>query len=267
MITYTASKRFETIDLLKIGTTFFIIGIIAFGIEHFIFQEFVTARAPSWPENIPGKLLWVYISGLALIISALAIYFRIQPKIGIVIISLFIFGWALLRHVGVVFQAEMKYGAELTNLGKALALFGGTLIIFSLQSNPDEKTFSRTSNALVNTGSICLGIFFIIAGVQHFIFAEFVTYLVPVWIPGKLFWTYFAGVALLLAGTGLMFPKTRSWASFSSGLMIFIWFLILHIPRAAAAGFDANEWTAVVEAFTFSGIAFILAGYSTSQKV
>jgi hypothetical protein len=43
-------------------------------------------------------------------------------------------------------------------------------------------------------------------------------------------------------------------------LMVFIWFLILHIPRAIASGKSANEWTAVVEALTVSGIAFVLAG-------
>jgi hypothetical protein len=40
--------------------------------------------------------------------------------------------------------------------------------------------------------------------------------------------------------------------------MIFIWVVILHIPRAVAMR-NSNETTAVFEALAFSGVAFILA--------
>ncbi|HEV7501284.1 MAG TPA: hypothetical protein VGQ33_14820, partial [Vicinamibacteria bacterium] len=45
-----------------------------------------------------------------------------------------------------------------------------------------------------------------------------------------------------------------------SGLMVFLWLVMLHIPRALAApeALRRNEWTAVVEAFALSGIAFAL---------
>jgi uncharacterized membrane protein len=99
------------------------------------------------------------------------------------------------------------------------------------------------------------------SGVQHFLFASFVKGLVPGWIPGALFWTYFAGVALIAGGVGLMMPKTRRAAGIAVGLMISSWVVLLHIPRALAAATPAarrNEWTAVFEAVAFAGIAFIL---------
>jgi uncharacterized membrane protein len=101
----------------------------------------------------------------------------------------------------------------------------------------------------------------ILCGIQHFIWVEFVTSLVPAWIPGALFWTYFAGVALIAGGSGLMVPWTAPLAGTLSGLMVFIWFLILHIPRAMAAdpGNARNEWIAVFEALAVSGLAFVVA--------
>jgi hypothetical protein len=39
--------------------------------------------------------------------------------------------------------------------------------------------------------------------------------------------------------------------------MVFTWVLVLHIPRAISMN-DRNEWTAVLEALAFSGIAFAL---------
>jgi hypothetical protein len=44
--------------------------------------------------------------------------------------------------------------------------------------------------------------------------------------------------------------------------MIFLWVVLLHIPRAVAATGpqSRNEWTAVFEALAMSGVAFALAG-------
>ena len=50
--------------------------------------------------------------------------------------------------------------------------------------------------------------------------------------------------------------------------MIFLWVVMLHIPRAVTAtpATRANETTAVFEALAFSGLAFLLAGNTTSPR-
>lgn len=108
----------------------------------------------------------------------------------------------------------------------------------------------------------------ILGGIQHFLFVDFVASLVPAWIPGHVFWTYFAGVALIAGGTGLILPQTVRLAAPLAGLMMFLWVLLLHIPRAMAAApaQSRNEWTAVFEALTMSGIAFVLAGASSRRS-
>jgi hypothetical protein len=47
--------------------------------------------------------------------------------------------------------------------------------------------------------------------------------------------------------------------------MIFLWVVLLHVPRALQAPDAAsvkNEWIAVFEALAFSGIAFVLTRVS-----
>jgi uncharacterized membrane protein len=58
-------------------------------------------------------------------------------------------------------------------------------------------------------GRVCLAAFLISSGVQHFLFAPFVVTLVPAWVPAPLFWSYFAGVALIAGGVGLLVPPAR----------------------------------------------------------
>jgi uncharacterized membrane protein YphA (DoxX/SURF4 family) len=101
----------------------------------------------------------------------------------------------------------------------------------------------------------------VVFGIEHFVYPAFVATLVPAWIPGHLFWTYFAGVALIAGGIGMMVKSTTRIASLMVGIMIFLWLLMLHIPRAIAdprTGLG-NEWTSVFEALAFSGIGFMLA--------
>jgi len=99
-----------------------------------------------------------------------------------------------------------------------------------------------------------------ICGVQHFMYAGFVDTLVPAWIPpGQRFWTCFAGVALIAGGAGLFVPKTVRLAAILSGVMIFLWVLLLYIPLAVGMK-SAFELGGVFEALAISGVAFLVAG-------
>lgn len=110
-----------------------------------------------------------------------------------------------------------------------------------------------------------MGVFLVVCGVQHFVYVDFVVTLVPAWLPGLRFWAYFTGVALVAGGLGVNFPPTVRLAAALSGLMIFLWVLLLHIPRAAAGWPEAFETAGIFEALALSGTGFLLAGVRSSR--
>jgi len=115
--------------------------------------------------------------------------------------------------------------------------------------------------------TVLLAVFLIICGVQHFVYAGFVDTLVPAWIPpGQRFWTYFTGVALFAGGVGLLFRGTVRTAALLSGVMVFFWVLLLHIPRAVSETNQANELAGVFEALAISGVALLIAGSDPRVK-
>lgn len=250
-------------DILTIGRYVVAIGLIIFGIQNFIYHDFIAGRAPSWPEGDTVKSIWVYFSGCVFIIAGVLLALGKHGRVYLILTALMVLVWALFRHIPVLVNIHFRWGGELTNAGKALTIFGGLLAATALLPQEHNGLASRLSGVINPTkiytisGRYCMGIFLIICGYEHFLFVEFVKTLVPVWIPGDVFWTYFAGVALIAGGIGLCIPKTAPLAGLLTGIMIFIWFAILHLPRALSAN-DQNEWTAVAEAFIFSGIAFIL---------
>jgi len=149
---------------------------------------------------------------------------------------------------------------------KAIALFGGALIIAASFFREDDRITSRFrvnerwERRLLFTGTILLAMFLIACGYAHFKWAEGVQNFVPGYIPSHLFWTYFCGVCLLAGGAGILIPRTRSLAALLSGIMILGWFILKHIPDFWANPNDPSDRMAVCESFIFSGILFELAG-------
>ena len=101
------------------------------------------------------------------------------------------------------------------------------------------------------------GAFFLLGGIQHFMFARFVVTLMPPFIPGPLFWVYFAGVALVSAGLGFWTPAVRLLAGTLAAAMVFSWVFLVHIPLVVNVG--RAEWMGVFEALTISGACLVLA--------
>jgi uncharacterized membrane protein YphA (DoxX/SURF4 family) len=254
--------------LIPIGRTFFAVAFIGMGIEHFIFKDFITGRAPAWPESLPGGLIWAYLTGIAFIAIGAAILSGKKARLAAVLGGVLILSWALLRNIPVVAADSFLSGAW-TRAGKSLTFFGGFLAIAATfpPVNADSesalwKLANRRSEFIV-LGRICLGLFLITSGIQHFLFTEFVASLIPTWFPGDaVFWTYFAAVTLISGGIGLLIPQTARLAALLAGLMVFSWFWIVHLPRTFVGVSDS---IAVFEALAVSGIAFVLAGY-LSQK-
>lgn len=247
-----------TTRFVTIGRLCFALALIAFGAQQFIYGDFVPGRAPAWPEGVPGGFVWACVSGVLFVAAGVAILVDRKVWLAGVTVGTMIFLWALLRHIPAV-VADSDIGAAWTMAGKALAFFGGA---FAVAASDEDVVDGAWREWFVYLGRFCLGAFLALGGIQHFLFPEFVATLVPGWIPGHLFWTYFAAVALVAGGVGLMLPKVARLAAALSGLMVFLWFLILHIPRAVTAA-DAqrrNEWTAVFESLAVAGIAFLLAG-------
>lgn len=231
----------------RIAAIFIAIALIGWGIIHFLVGDFIAGRAPSWLDGVFGKIALAYTSGVILIIAALSVVFPNQKtRFTVTCAGLMILAWAGGRNLWIVLP-DLDYGGNLTNLGKSLTIGSGLLLIAY-----DKK------RSIFTFACVCIGIFFLIGGVQHFIFIDFVKTLVPRWIPGDVFWSYVAGAGLIAAGIALITGIQRKLAALVAAWMVFIWFLILHIPRGFGETASFNEWIAILEALSVSAILTII---------
>jgi uncharacterized membrane protein len=167
---------------------------------------------------------------------------------------------------------QLVISSKFTQLGywenaeKELALSGGAFVISGCFPGKNENNLTRFLGKLIPLGSIFFAIPIISFGADHFIYAKQAAGYVPSWIPDHIFWIYFAGVPLIGSGIAIILKiKVRLIAALL-GTMIFIWFIILHIPYVIAAHFSdtGGEVTSAFLALAYSGTAFVIAG--TAKK-
>jgi uncharacterized membrane protein len=247
--------------LIPVGRAFFGLALVGLGIEHFLFGDFVTGRAPPWPESLPGGRIWAFATGAGVLVAGVAILRGRHARPAALATGVLVVLWAFLRQLPIA-AGDALFASTWTHAGKALTLFGGALAIAgtlpAAREAPGGVTESATAGAFLLLGRSCLGLFLLLTGIQHFIFTEFVASLIPVWFPGDpVFWTRFAGVALISGGLGLLVPPTAPLAALLSGAMVFSWFWIVHLPRTLTS---VSDGIAIFEALAVSGIALVLAG-------
>jgi uncharacterized membrane protein len=238
---------------LEAGRIFYAVGIIAFGVQHIAYGAFVTRVVPKLPAAVPAQSALAYLIGAILIVCGAAIALRIRMRgAALTLAALLALSVATLYLPSLAMNPYQ--GGFITNTFKAIALCGGALVIL-------QMTNGRTARRSAPLGRVLFASFLIVAGVQHFLYTQFVATLVPAWIPPRQsFWTYIAGVALIAGGVGIIFPLTTRVAATLVGIMILLWVPLLHIPRALTDLHNSNETTAVFEALAMSGIAFMIAG-------
>jgi len=151
-------------------------------------------------------------------------------------------------------------GFMYTNPLKVLSLVGGLMLLVPLLP---EGPYSGGATLLARTKAVApwlLSAFLVVCGIQHFWYLDFVQTLIPDYTPAPRLWAQFAGVCLLAGGIGILVPRVLRLAALLTGLMIFLWVPMLHIPRALADLSVPGETSAVFEALALSGVALLVAG-------
>ncbi len=102
-------------------------------------------------------------------------------------------------------------------------------------------------------------------GAEHLAGPRFLMQLVPPWMPARLFWAYFVGFALIATAISLIFWKYVPVSAVLFGVMIFLFVLMLHVPRVAANPRDRISWAVALRDSAFASGAWALAGVESGK--
>ncbi len=251
-------------NLSNIGRIFFGIAIAEIGVQA-IYCHNLPYILPL-PEHFPasGLIIFAFIWGAMFIVAGASIVFKkwtrqISLVFGSVLLLIFCFYYIPYQ---LITDPNYMHLGDWENAEKELAFAGGALVIAGCFSAKNEDRLTAFLAKLIPLGSIFFAITILSFGILHFMYGKDVAGMVPAWIPWHLFWIYFAGAALIGSGVGIILKIKTGVIATLLGTMIFIWFVILHIPRivAAAPADMPGEITSAFLALAYSGIAFVIAG-------
>jgi uncharacterized membrane protein len=95
---------------------------------------------------------------------------------------------------------------------------------------------------------------------EHFLDANDLMKIVPRWLPGPLFWTYFFGVCLMAAAVSFILRLGVRWAASLLALFFLIIVVTLDLPNMAKDAHDRFFWILTVRETAFGAGALVLAG-------
>ena len=254
-------------NLARLARIFFAVCIAGLAVQQFYDGQFRPVLIPSYAVHFPGETILVYLLSAILILVAVAIVMEKQGATAALLLGFVFLANLVFCHIpyeGWIDPGGRQSIGAWNNAFKESALAGSAFVVagsLAREQSLDKIANITTPQLLTTIGSILFSIMIVVFGIEHFLYAEFVKTLVPNWIPGALFWTYFAAVALVGSGSAILFQTRSRLAAMLLGIMIFLWTLMLHIPRAAVAPATdkGNELTSVFEALGFSGIAILIA--------
>jgi uncharacterized membrane protein len=95
---------------------------------------------------------------------------------------------------------------------------------------------------------------------EHFLAARDLSGIVPRWLPGPMFWTYFVGVALLAAAISFIAWRCVRWSASLLALLFLIIVVTVDLPVLPKHVHERLFWTLTMRELAFAGGAMVLAG-------
>lgn len=249
-------------ELYKSGRYFFAFAIIAFGIIQFNVQDFMSGFLPM-PKNLPARTFFLYLISTLFVAGGVTMCIKNLTNRAALLIGIVLFLLFLYPHL-IDLLSDPHNPAPWTSGAEDLALCGGAFIIAGDIVRPKG---SPLPSGLPAIGRILFAISLLVFSVQHFLYADFISTLIPSWIPYKIFWSYFVGIAFFAACVGILTKIRIRLAGILLGFMYLFWVIFLHLPRVAADTHIEPEKTSMFIAFAFSGIFFTIASqYPSGTK-
>ena len=258
--------------LIKTGRLFFGLGIIAYGIQQIVIRDFRPQILPGFPAWAHEYSIFAIVTGVIMIITGFIIsgLFKVteaNKKNIFLYLGFYFLALIIVSHIPYLL---FVYPHKLSHLGswgdalKGLAFCGGAFVMadsFSDNSSPSNKNnfFKSVLEKLIPVGRIFFCTTIILFGCNHFVYD--ISTMVPKWFGMPIFWSYFGGAALILSGIAILFKIFLKPVGLLLALMLFLWFVSLHVPNAIADPYvgRGNRIVSAFDALLFCGVALVLS--------
>jgi uncharacterized membrane protein len=143
---------------------------------------------------------------------------------------------------------------------------GILLFLIALWAARSDLAHAGGLDKIVALRNLCFAVPLAVFGALHLADVNFVLPLVPSYMPGRLFWAYFVGFALLAAALSIAAKIQVRWSGLLFGIMMLAFVAMLIIPGVLAHPKDRFAWTFIFRESSFAGGGWMLAGGAWRER-
>jgi uncharacterized membrane protein len=140
-----------------------------------------------------------------------------------------------------------------------MCLAGIALFLIGIWAAKNDIAAARGLDRIVALSNLCFAIPLAVFGTLHLFGPQFVKDLVPRYMPGRMFWVYFVGCALIAASLSIATKIAVRWSGLLLGIMMFMFVAMLYLPFALQHLHARITWMIVCRESSFGGAAWIFA--------
>lgn len=136
---------------------------------------------------------------------------------------------------------------------------GVVFLVAGLVTFRQELTASRGFDRLIGLAAVLYAAPLAVFGAEHLVIPQDIMQGVPVWMPWRLFWAYFVGIALIAAALSIIAKRYVTLSATLLAAMILLFVLMIHLPEVIRDPGNRIFWVIAVRDTAFSAGALILA--------
>src|SRR5947207_8516316 len=155
---------------------------------------------------------------------------------------------------------------EISRTAVSMCSAGVLLFLVALWAAKTDIARAGGLDKIIAVTNLCFAIPLAVFGAEHLSGARFIMLSVPSYMPWRLFWAYFVGIALLSASLSMATKIQVRWSGLLFGTMMVIFVAMVHIPRVLANRRDRIPGLLVVREMSFAGQAWLLAEHAMSGR-
>lgn len=246
-------------NTLRIGRILFGVPWLIFGLQHFLYASFVATLVPAY---MPLRLGWAYFTGAAMIAAGASLIVNKKASLAAFLLGIMMLLFIVMIHIPKLAEnvsVVMTWTRALQDVIIAAAAF------ILAENLATRKVKNGILKAFAGISRYIFALVLIVFSVHQFGDLDFQSAKVPAYLPMRIVWVYFVGIAMLVTGISVLINKKSKVAATLLGIILLAVNLLLHVPLLVS---DVNAplfWTSAMLDLAVTGGVFILAG-SLSDK-